>query len=99
MEYVFDWDVRKAQTNARKHGVTFRRATAVFLDPRAVSMPDEEHSNDKERWVTLGLGAAGSVLVLVHTFTPLDAARCRVRIISARRATKQEMQQYNEGAE
>lgn len=99
VEYLFEWDAKKARANVRKHRVTFERATTVLLDPRATSIPDGAHGNDEERWVTMGLDAAGSLLVLVHTFTPIDPNRSRVRIISARRAMKPETQQYNEGAE
>jgi hypothetical protein len=97
MEYVFDWDARKARFNVRKHGVAFPRASAVFLDPRAISIPDEEHSNDEERWVTMGLDAAGNVLVVVHTFAQVNPTRCLVRLISARTATRQELLQYHTG--
>jgi uncharacterized DUF497 family protein len=96
VEYVFDWDARKERVNARKHGVPFRRATTVFLDPRAVSILDEEHSKDEERWVTLGLDNVGTVLVVVHTFTQLSPAQCLVRLISARKATRKELRQYHE---
>ena len=97
MEYIFEWDPRKARLNLRHHGVPFERATSVFLDPRAVSIPDEEHSSEEDRWVTLGLDRVGNLLVLVHTFAQVSATRCRVRIISARRATKTEVIQYSEG--
>ena len=94
MEYVFDWDPKKAALNLRKHGVGFERAATMFLDPRAVSIPDEEHSDKKERWATIGLDAAGSLLVVVHTFEEADKARCKIRLISARKATKKEAKQY-----
>ncbi len=54
MEYNFEWNPRKAHTNARKHGVTFQEATGVFNDPMAVTVFDEEESTDDEdRWITL----------------------------------------------
>jgi len=55
-EYQFEWDPIKAHQNARKHGVTFERAATVFLDPQALSGFDEEHSQEEDRWITLGLG-------------------------------------------
>jgi len=54
VEYSLDWEPRKAAVNRRKHGVRFEGAATVFLDLRAISLPDEEHSEDEERWVTIG---------------------------------------------
>jgi hypothetical protein len=97
LEYTFDWDPKKAAANRRKHGVSFERTATVFLDPEAISIPDEEHSKDEQRWVTMGLDRSGIVLVAVHTFEVLDAARCRIRLISARKATKKETSEYARG--
>ena len=94
MEYTFDWDPKKADLNARKHGISFDRTATVFLDPRAISIPDEEHIDEEERWVTLGLDDSGRLLVVVHTFEELDGERCRIRLISARKATRSESRQY-----
>lgn len=94
MEYVFDWDPKKASLNIRKHRVGFERAATIFLDPRAVSIPDEEHSEEEERWITIGLDASGSLLVVVHTFKEQDPKRCKIRLISARKATTKEAGQY-----
>ncbi len=94
MRYNFDWDPSKAESNADKHGVRFERAATVFRDPNALSVFDEEHSDEKERWVTLGIDSSGGLLVVHHTFTDVDAANCSIRIISARKATKPEAQQY-----
>ena len=94
MEYTFDWDPKKAALNRRKHGVSFERTATVFLDPRAISIPDEEYSEPEERWVTMGLDTSGTLPVVVHTFEELDAARCRIRLISGRKATKKESRQY-----
>ncbi len=54
MQYNFEWDPAKARQNLRKHGVSFERASQVFLDPLMISVEDEEHSEDEERWATLG---------------------------------------------
>lgn len=94
MEYIFDWDPKKAALNLRKHRVGFERAATMFLDRRAVSIPDEEHSEDEERWVTIGLDTSGNLLVIVHTFEEADSARRRIRLISARKATRKEAKQY-----
>ena len=91
---MFGWDPKKAALNRRKHGIGFERAATMFLDPRAVSIPDDEHSDEDERWVTVGLDASGNLLVVVHTFEEADSARCKIRLISARKATKKEAKQY-----
>lgn len=70
--YDFEWDAAKARTNLRKHGVSFRAATAVFRDPLARTIFDDEHSEDEERWVTLGRAENGKYLVVVHTFAQVS---------------------------
>jgi hypothetical protein len=97
MRYDFEWDGRKAKSNFRKHRVSFERAAAIFRDPNLLSIPDEEHSRIEERWLTIGLDETGKLLVLVHTFKDLSESVCRIRIISARKATKTEEEQYEKG--
>lgn len=97
MRYDFEWDPKKARTNIRKHTVSFERAAMVFRDPNLLSIPDEEHSETEERWITIGLDEIGSVLVLSHKFESLSAESMRIRIISARKATKRETEQYEKG--
>lgn len=94
MEYRFEWDPVKARQNLRKHGVSFERAVQVFLDPLMLSIYDEEHSDEEERWVTMGIDSNGVLLVVVHTFRELSPEHCRIRIISARKATRKEAHQY-----
>jgi uncharacterized DUF497 family protein len=95
--YRFAWDPEKADANRRKHGVTFEQATAVFRDPLALSRYDEEHSENEERWITLGQADAGLLLVTVHTFDELAPNEAQVRLISAREATADERRQYQSG--
>jgi uncharacterized protein len=97
MRYDFEWDIKKARDNVRKHKISFERAATVFRDPNMRSIADNEHSNDEERWITLGLDETGNLLVTVHTFLEVARNISRVRIISARKATKQEKHQYEEG--
>ena len=97
-EYRFDWDPVKARDNRRKHDVTFEQAATVFNDPLAVSVPDEEHGNAEDRWVTVGRARNGMLLVVVHTYHGVGVDAARVRIISARRATGRERRQYESGA-
>ena len=95
MQYNFQWDPRKAKSNAKKHGVSFEQAAEVFLDALQLAVFDDEHSETEERWVTLGKTRNGTLLVVVHTFAEhQDSAT--VRIISAREATKHEQRQYEE---
>ncbi len=97
MHYDFEWDLKKARSNLRKHKVSFERATTIFRDPNLLAIPDEEYSEAEERWITMGLDESGILLVMSHTFARLDAEATRIRIISARKATKRETQQYEEG--
>jgi uncharacterized protein len=96
LRYEFDWDASKELTNVRKHRLSFHQAATVFRDPDQLSIYDDEHSDDEERWITLGLDNAGVLRVVVHTFALLAGNRCRIRIISARRATRAEETQYRE---
>ena len=77
--YDFDWDPIKARTNQRKHGVSFRLATSVLHDPLALTIYDEDHSEDEERWVTLGRAENGQVLVVIHTWGWIEPAEVRIR--------------------
>ena len=93
-QYQFEWDPTKARQNSRRHSVTFERAATVFLDPNALSVFDEQHSQDEERWVTLGLDRTGALLVVFHTYREETETSAMIRIISARKATNNEAKQY-----
>lgn len=84
----FEWDERKARTNLRRHRVDFADAATVFEDDRAVTVTDEEQN--EERFSTLGLDALGRELVVIYTMRGK-----RIRIISARRATRREREEYH----
>ena len=88
----FEWDPHKAEQNRASHGVSFEEASSIFGDPLAASLPDREHSTMELRFITMGVTPAQRLLVVVHT----DRAD-RVRIISARGATRAEKKQYEEG--
>jgi hypothetical protein len=96
LRYTFEWDPVKAKANLRKHRVSFERAVELFLDPLAVSVVDVEHSEAEERWVTIGRDSQGTVLVLVHRFAEISAKEWKIRMISARRAARKEIKQYEE---
>lgn len=89
----FAWDPAKAAENIRKHrGVTFEEASTVFDDPFAVTMPDPEHSEGEERYLKLGYSTRQRLLVVSYT-----ERQERIRIISARQATRTERRIYEEG--
>lgn len=87
---VYQWNRDKATANLRKHGIDFADAVSVFSDDLALTVPDERF--DEERFVTIGLDGFGRVLVVVYTLRG-EA----IRVISARKASRQERQQYEEG--
>jgi uncharacterized protein len=94
----FEWDFKKASANLAKHGISFQHGATVFLDPLAVTLFDDEHSESEQRWATLGLSASGPLVVVVHTFDETGPRSASVRIISARRATSSEMRDYEQGS-
>jgi uncharacterized protein len=96
MRIDFDWDPEKAASNSMKHGITFEEAMSVFHDPLALSQLDDDHTTGEERWTTIGLASPGNLVPVVHTWTEIDASSIAVRIISARRPTRNETRQYRE---
>lgn len=87
----FEWDDRKASINESKHGVTFDDAADAFSDPWSLVMPDPDHSDTEERFLLIGMDLRSRVLTVVHCERDGGA---RVRIISARRATRNEAADY-----
>jgi uncharacterized DUF497 family protein len=87
----FEWHRRKNKTSVAKHKVGFEEARTVFGDPRAITIFDKQHSNQEERYKTLGISAKGRLLVVIH----IERENV-IRIISARKATKNEIRQYEE---
>ena len=94
-QFHFEWDPAKARQNVRKHRVTFERGATVFKDANALSVFDDQHSEEEERWITLGLDETGMLLVLSHTYHEETENSARVRLISVRKATKNEKKQYS----
>lgn len=84
----YEWDPSKAAANLQKHGVRFADAVSVFSDELALTAPDDVA--DEERFVTLGTDAYGRLLVVVYTWR----GEQRIRLISARKATRHERTQY-----
>jgi uncharacterized DUF497 family protein len=91
---VFEWDPRKAEANAVKHGVPLEEAITVFLDPNALDGPDIEHSGAEPRFRRLGKSASGRVLIVAYTFRGGGDAE-KIRLISARRASRRERAAYD----
>lgn len=87
----FEWDPRKAASNLSKHEVAFEEAATVFEDPLFITLLDEEHSTDEERYITVGVSHRGQTLLVAHA-----DREDTIRIISARRATKYEEEFYAE---
>ena len=92
-EIRFQWDPRKAAANLRKHGVSFTEAESVFMDEHGLLLDDPEHSGTEDRFILLGSSAGGRLLIVVHAYR---AAAGVIRIISARKADRQERRQYQE---
>jgi hypothetical protein len=86
-----EWDLRKAEVNYRKHGVRFSESLPVFEDDYAITITDDESDPDEQRFVSMGMGVKGRVLVVVYSYRGR-----RIRIISARLAEPHERSQYEE---
>ena len=89
----FEWNPEKAVINWRKHNVSFQEATTVFGDSLSVTFPDPDHSIGESRYIIIGISSLGQLLVISHT----DRGEY-TRIISARRANRQEKRFYEEGS-
>jgi hypothetical protein len=91
MPFRFEWDFRKASSNRDKHRVAFEEATTIFGDPLSRTVADPDHSDQEDRFVTIGLSHRHRLLVVVHSDHGETA-----RIISARAATRSEREKYEE---
>jgi len=88
----YEWDAQKTTDNERKHGVSLNEAQAVFLDPLAETFDDPDHSTDERRFITIGVSSRQRLLFVAHA----DRGEDRIRIISARLATRGEIHAYQE---
>jgi len=91
VKFNFEWDPDKAEKNFSKHGVDFDEAGSVFNDLMFITFLDEEHSIDEDRYITIGLSNKGRLLLVAHA-----ERNDRTRMISARKATKNEEKFYQE---
>ncbi len=92
LQYIFEWDENKDRVNRQKHGISFEEAKTVFYDEWALQSYDPDHSTDEDRFLMLGVSSRLRALVVCHCLK--DEAF--IRIISARKATKKEADQYEE---
>jgi uncharacterized DUF497 family protein len=85
----FEWDEKKARSNLKKHDVSFEEGTTIFNDPLIATISDPDHSNDEDRYISIGISVQGRLLVVVHT------ERVEIiRLISCRKATSAERKYY-----
>lgn len=87
----FEWDRSKNDNNIEKHGIDFNEAKTVFYDVEALVISDPDHSKDEERFIILGLSTNINLLIVCHCYRDDDKI---IRIISARKATKKEVDYY-----
>ena len=88
---IFEWDNNKNEINKKKHKVSFEEAKTVFYDEEALVISDPDHSQDEERFIILGEINRANLLVVCHCYRVAETV---IRIISARKATKNEARQY-----
>ena len=86
----FEWDPRKARSNEEKHEVLFEEAQTVFFDEQGLLLEDARPADEEERFILLGLSASLRLLVVVHALRHRDV----IRIVSARKATREEKREY-----
>lgn len=89
---IYEWDPKKAKANLHKHDVSFEEAATVFLDSLAITFPDPDHSSEEEREITIGFSMKHRVVFVSHC-----PRGNHTRIIGARKATRKERKQYEEG--
>ena len=89
---LFEWNEKKATQNLIKHGVSFEEASTAFQDDMSLTISDPLHSEFEDRFILLGYSKNDRLIVVVHT-----DRQNRIRIISARLATKRERRQYEKG--
>ncbi len=92
-QFEFQWDIVKNSTNKKKHGISFEEAETVFHDPNARLISDPDHSQEEDRFVLLGMSERLQILVVCHCYRKNET---QIRIISARKAKRKEIENYEE---
>ena len=93
-DIIFEWDEKKNRINSRKHDIGFEEAKTVFYDNNAIVFDDPDHSYGEERFLILGASFSDKVCIVSHCYRVNDTI---IRIISARKATKNETKIYRKG--
>ena len=96
MEIIFEWDANKAKLNFNKHQILFEEAKTIFSDPHLLTYPDNLHSIDEERFISIGYSSRNRILLAVHTEHQENESSLVIRIISSRKATNAERKFYEE---
>jgi uncharacterized DUF497 family protein len=91
MALGFEWDPAKAELNLKEHGISFDEATTVFRDTLSITISDPDHSDSEDRFIDIGMSHRMQLLVVSYT-----ERKDKIRIISARRATRAERKNYEE---
>ena len=84
-----EWDDEEAKSNLKKHSVSFEEGATIFNDPKIATISDPDHSVDEERFISIGISVIRRLLTVIHTYR-IE----RIRLISARKATKAEKKNY-----
>ena len=92
----FDWDIKKNLLNIEKHGVSFKMAASAFFDPKAIQIDDDEHSQDEDRFILIGMNKYDKLLTVCHCYRNNGGV---VRIISARKPNRYEKEAYEYGGD
>lgn len=90
----FEWDETKNEINKKKHGISFEQVKSVFEDDLAILFDDPDHSFDEERFLIIGMSNEQGICIVSHCYRGTDE---KIRIISARKATKTEKEYYTKG--
>ena len=91
---IFEWDENKNKENIKKHGIGFAEASSAFYDDKAILFDDPDHSKDEERFLLIGMSLSARVMIVSHCYRSKGEM---IRIISARKATKSEVNYYIQG--
>lgn len=91
---IFEWDENKNIANIKKHGIGFAEACSAFYDDKAILFDDPDHSKDEERFLLIGMSISARVMIVSHCYRSKGE---KIRIISARKATKSEVNYYIQG--
>ena len=94
MKLIFEWDIKKAKTNLRKHGIDFYEAKTIFSDPSLHTFKDDFHSEMEDRYISIGISLKSRVLLVVHLELERSPGETIIRIVSSRKATKNERKVY-----